>query len=112
MNTLKTLLIVLVLNFGFSMSATAAFQNGNSYRQSTELLKIRYVMGIVDSIQTLSEWKELASPDTLNLNTCTKSLTAGHIVAIVDKYLESNPEQWHLTMGGHVINALLQACEK
>jgi hypothetical protein len=112
MNILKTLLIVLVLNSGFSMPANAAFLDGNEYRQAPESLKMGYLTGIVDAIEGLSEWGFLTEAEIVNMNTCTKDMTPNQVVAIVDKYLENNPEIWHLTMASHVINALIEACGK
>jgi len=112
MNTLKTLLIVLVLNFGFSIQANAGFLTGNKYRQAPEEIKTGYIMGTVDSIGALSGWGDLTTPHILNINTCTKGMPADQIVAIVDKYLESNPEKWHFDMTSLTLNAIIQACEK
>ena len=42
--------------------------------------------------------------------TCTAEMTANQVAAIIEKYIRSNPEDWHTQLNVAAYNSLLKAC--
>jgi hypothetical protein len=59
-----------------------------------------FVGGVVDQV---------AQDETLQ---CLSEITAGQVEAILDKYLDSHPEQWDKDLARVAVSALKEACEK
>ena len=84
---------------------TPGFIVGENYLKMTEENKIYYVMGLMDMFWT-STWnydREIF-PD---IEEATKRMTPEQISAILDKYLEEHPEEWHYNTANLLAHAIM-----
>jgi len=109
----------------FAVSASA--KTGNEWRNLSLAARQGYVMGVLDAwrdaedmrIASLRREKDKKSIEILSnmppvithiVECMGGKMTYGQIIAIVDKYIENNPEQWHHSMVSLIWTATHEAC--
>jgi len=88
-------------------------QLGKDYRQA-------YIVGAADATHHIGDMLELdleAGTHLLvkrlvDISNCLvkRNMYTGQVVAIVEKYVNDNPEEWHFPMGSQTWAALSKAC--
>ncbi len=116
------LLFILIFNSNEETLATSlekeglvlfipGFITGNDYRELNKDRRRFYIAGLIDGLLAVSSnktevYKEDA--DKFWLVQCLRTgMDSDQVRAIVDKYLNKNPEQWHRAMNMNVHNAML-----
>ncbi len=81
---------------------------GQSYRQLPEIYRLGYASGFHQGLA-----KAAIEPSTaLSIARCTAQWTLGQAQAVVDKYINDNPQRWHEWIGNLAWDALLSACRR
>lgn len=92
------------------ISIHPGFATGNYYRSQVTPARQTYLMGTVDGFMLApvvgGNRTELAW-----LETCLKGYVPAQLVAVVDKWLEENPQRWNEQMNALAFAALLSACQ-
>jgi hypothetical protein len=115
------LLFILTLNSNEEALATTleessttafvpGFYNGNDYRELNKDRRRFYIAGIVDGLLAVSSSKTIYQEDIKKwwmVQCLGTRITFDQIRAIVDKYLNENPEQWHKPMNMLVHHAMI-----
>ncbi len=104
-----TLCLVLLL-----WGSSAWGMTGNEWNKYNEDTHVAYIICLVEGWGYASwkdgdsKWRELYEP----LNNCqlTRKMTVGQLVAIFDKYLKENPEQWNYSVASLVFRRLSAVC--
>ena len=101
----------------FVADATAI--TGNQWRQLALAAKQNYVFGVIDAWNHLGEFNKPAYNPTADVADifleqvkCASNtgMTYAQIFAIVQKYMETNPDQWHRPMASLVWTAFTEMC--
>ena len=86
---------------------------GNSWRNLPKDLRAFYVLGIYEGMKAASP-SQNGVVDTLLVRayTCVGGgrMTNGQVAAIVEKYVNDHPEQWHFAMTTLTLGALAESC--
>lgn len=100
--TTAVLIVVLICSWGVIAGRTQrlpkrvpkCFLTGNEYLQLKPELRFAYVMGLYDGMQlsTIFGAKDDRFYDYI------EGMNSRQIVAIVEKYLKDNPQEWHKPM--------------
>ncbi|WP_372603662.1 hypothetical protein, partial [Actibacterium sp.] len=86
-----------------------SFMSAAHFREQNEDVQIGYVMGFFEGMATGSVFG--ASTECLEaLYICVKDVSSSQLTAIVNKYVEANPEGWHLPMTIIAFNAIGRFC--
>src|SRR5262245_50870593 len=100
-------------------AAEAGAISGNEWKQLPDMTREGYVYGVVDAWANFTQMIEPSGkPSTsgavrlfTDLSRCVrKGMTYGETIAIVHKYMENNPSQWHSDMSSLVWTALNEVC--
>ncbi|MBL6791504.1 MAG: hypothetical protein ISQ46_05630 [Methylophilaceae bacterium] len=115
--------IVCFISIGFANTANAlraispGFQTGNDYLEKSNSERSNYIMGITDGVLSSLLYlnKEIPSEaldDVESLKTCLTSRVENlkQLTAIVDKYLQNNPERWAEPMSLLYYNSVKGIC--
>ena len=114
--TVKAFLMIGCLLFAVDGNGA---MSGNDWKQLRLGEQQAYVWGVVDTwtnfTQAIEPSGKPSSSEVLKMFTdltrCVrKGLTYGQMVAIVQKYMENNPSQWHFAMASLVWTAIDEAC--
>ena len=115
--------IALLLSFPVSSFAITA----NDWRDKlNEGQRLAFVMGINDAWQlnVFYNVNKLKTEDRstvsiseidgyqANLISCSKDMTYTQMTAIISKYVDSHPEDWHQQMALHAFLAITTACKQ
>ena len=117
-------LITCFLFIGFASSANAeiraispGFQTGNDYLAKSNSERASYIMGLTDGVLSSPLYlnKEIPSEALGNadsLKTCVTSKIENlkQLTAIVEKYLDNNPERWAEPMSLLYYNSIKGVC--
>ena len=91
---------------------------GNEWKRLLETAQQVYVIGVVDTWNNLAQIIEATEKPSrsevlgffTDVTRCLrKRITYGQITAIVQKYMENNPSQWHYDMASLTWNAVNEA---
>ncbi|MDQ0627140.1 hypothetical protein [Paraburkholderia graminis] len=95
-------------------TAQASFLDGNTYRQLSGPQKLGYIEGSIDGLLSAGGMArvKLARVDQLNQCLSTMHANSMQVRAIVDRYVEANPEYWGDGMTNTVWLAMRDACQK
>lgn len=90
------------------------FETGNDYQQMSPIEKQRYLVGVLDGFMAAPMLAVRDLPVVRALQRCDQKmgLTDLQLRAIVDKFVEDNPERWGDDMDELVLNAMIGACRK
>jgi hypothetical protein len=111
-------LLMVVICLLFAVDAWANI-TGNEWKQLGRGEQQGYIMGVVDAWQHLgyaASQSKIQPPSstvtyfTQPLKCVTQGMTYAQMIAIVQKYLEDNPYQWHYGMSSLIWTALDLAC--
>jgi hypothetical protein len=96
----------------FSIITPQGFLEGNDWRDLPESSKKVYIMGAIDGIEIAIEIASaLESPSSLQwINKCVKGMRSDQVHALVEKYVNANPQDWHQSMNVIVYTALYDSC--
>ena len=86
------------------------FIKGNDYQNMSRDARMIYISGIYDGIQVAP----LLGAPMENLHVfhrLTDRMTNEQVTAIVDKYMEDNPQEWHLPMSYLAFTAITKAID-
>ncbi|AOK59169.1 hypothetical protein WM29_08595 [Burkholderia ubonensis] len=90
------------------------FVDGSAYQRFSSLERQRYLEGVFDGIfyAPVIAMKDL--PRAVKLHDCAVNhgMTNVQMAAIVDKYMNDNPERWGDPMTNNAYTAMVQACRK
>jgi hypothetical protein len=84
------------------------FISGNKFMKMG-LSKNNYLMGVIDGI-FLSPFFEAEKSKLRWIETCVTGMSDYQITAIVDKYMNDNPIEWHESMNIIVYRAFSKSC--
>ena len=87
----------------------SGFLSGEMFRNLPEASKRFYVQGLVDGVLS-SPLLGAPKSRTLWLETCLEDRTDTQVSAMLVKYLNDNPEYWHMTANMCFYNAMVKAC--
>jgi hypothetical protein len=124
MTTLRAAIVFAVFLIVVPEGAQAG-TSGNDWNKFPEGQKWGYILGVIDSWVENSSMRELVSrtgtSGTLDglsmreaeLSRCldARSMPLSQVVAIVKKYMQDNPANWHFSMTGEVMLAMSDACK-
>lgn len=87
------------------------FMTGNAYMSLSSNARHVYVMGVIDGMFFAPA---LGAPKTETqwIDGCASQMESKQVQAIVDKWTQDNPGQWHNPMHALVHNAMKAACKK
>lgn len=94
-------------------SAWGMTGTGNDWNKYNEDVHLSYILGIVHGWGFASwkhgdaKWSELYAP----LDTCLSKMKLGQLVAIFDKYLKENPEEWDHSVASLLFDRLSVVCK-
>jgi hypothetical protein len=89
------------------------FFDGNKYLKLSSVERGCYVSGIIDGFFGAPLIQDEASTPVFGwLQPCIGSMTILQVKSIIDKYMQTHPEQWHYPMNGLVFNAIFEICPK
>ncbi|WP_323122449.1 hypothetical protein [Burkholderia alba] len=90
------------------------FVDGNAYRQFSTLEKQRYLEGVFDGIFYAPAIAMKDLPHAVKLHDCAVNhgMTNVQMAAIVEKYMNDNPERWGDPMTNNAYTAMILACRK
>ena len=102
-------------------SVVAAWTGGNDWLAWTKEMQFGYVAGVIDDWKNRQQVIEAAAKrvgvqpqydTTATLVVCVeeRNMTRGQVVAIVEKYMNENPAEWHHAMASLVWTALNAVC--
>ena len=112
---IKALLVLFVIIIPLSVYGTAttlvpnSFLKGNGWKDLSHSGKLGYGMGIVDGILFTSAW-ERGGNSLEWLRPCVVGMTDSQVFAIIQKYIDDNPGDWHDEMHTIVFRAFLDTC--
>jgi hypothetical protein len=98
----------------------AAAITGNEYRALPEFNRATYVEGVIDGWEAVGVYATVQNqpqPPFVTRHTelarCAidRQMTKGQTRAIVDKYVESRPADWHYRAAQFVFLAMSEACK-
>jgi Rap1a immunity proteins len=94
----------------YLVPACGGFTTGNDYRNLSEMEQLAYVKGAFDAIMIIPRGDALNKNNRImRIVARTEGLQIGQLRAVVNKYLDEHPEDWHMPMGllfyGAVSNA-------
>jgi len=101
----------------FAIDARA--MNGNDWKKLSQGQQQGYIVGVVDTWMNIDQLlsynpKErtgaVATGFTTLAKCVTQGMTYGQMTAIVQKYIENNPSQWHYTMPSIIEAAFFEVC--
>ena len=110
--------LVTILGFLFCFSAQASnqdilvhngFATGQKYLEMNVAQKKAYAMGAMDGM-LLAPLMGAPKKDMAWLETCAENMTDVQVAAILTKYLENNPGQWHESAHVSMFSAMMDAC--
>jgi hypothetical protein len=113
---LVSLLSVLLLCFSSNtfaekeVSISTGFVSGNTFRALDAVSKNVYATGIIDGV-LIAPLYGAPKNKLAVIEKCTVGMTGQQLVAIFDKYLNSNPEVWNKSMHTIVFLAMSDACK-
>jgi len=111
--TFAILLILCVLSVSAEESVMIhnGFINGNQYLKRNKEERTFYAMGIIDGIFLSPLFG--ASRDKLSwLERCVEDMENYQVEAIISKYLENHPGEWHQNLHTLTLGAMKDACQK
>jgi hypothetical protein len=89
--------------------AVPSYYSAETFIELSESDRQMYVAGLMDGFYASALFG--ASDETIaNLSSCTKPMDTKQISAIITKYLQDHPENWHLPLSVEAHNALNKAC--
>lgn len=111
-----TVLIGSLLAYAQQQVNLRSFYNGNEYRTSRGIEQLAYVAGALDAF-FLHAAIVTARPETdpsRRVQECIQNrfqnTTLGQIRSVVEKYLDSHPEEWNRSMAWVISRAILEFC--
>lgn len=112
MSTLKLALIAFIVNLILisSASAGAGYTTGNDYKKMDINTKATYITGALDMLFTLNEWESIVGHN--KIEKCSVSMPLRQLIAVIDKYVDEHPEEWHYRMSAIAFRALEATCRK
>lgn len=107
--------------FVFLSVSSAGAVTGNAWKQLSETQRGSYVMGVIDGwhfVSALAQLQRGAKPTEteeiiIKVSDCVydKRMPYSQVIAIVEKYMNDNPAEWHQLMSGVIWDALAKACD-
>jgi hypothetical protein len=111
--------IILSLICGVLFSGNAGATTGHEWKKWSPDCRTTYVMGVTDTWQNVETVRRASNPQDETpsifapLIACMRQrMTYIQITAIVNKYLEDNPSEWHYDMASLVWTAMSGACKR
>jgi len=92
------------------VSISTGFITGNTFRALDVVSKNLYATGIIDGM-LLSPLYGAPKGNLAQLEKCTEGMNGQQLVAIFNKYLNSDPEVWDRGMHTIVYSAMNVACK-
>jgi hypothetical protein len=87
------------------------FLTGNDYLKANKEKRAFYAMGIVDGVLLSPLFG--APKNTLSwFESCTVNMTNDQVEAIISKYLENHPGEWHQYLNIIAFDAMSEACKR
>lgn len=80
---------------------------GNDYMKLSKDYKSLYIVAVIDGIFIANDLLPKPAPHLSYLINYTKDMESGQLVAIVDKWMNENPREWHQMMNALVVMALM-----
>ncbi len=113
--TMRIATFALPLVISITVVSSSYALSGNEWRGLSEVEKTFYVMGVVDDWDLSSFVRDDETPTMRiqiiqHLTKCMKQMTYEQIAAIVNKWMNANPEKWSWRMSYSVYQALFGAC--
>jgi len=87
----------------------AGYTTAEGYRSGNPFFREYYVHGVIDGYLATKHGAGSAD-ETQWLRSCLRGMKTEQVAAIVEKYVASNPAEWHRAMAPQVIAALKQSC--
>ncbi len=113
MKYILTLIIFLMFPvFAYSAEGVLVhngFITGNEFLEIPDHNREHYVMGLVDGF-FLAPLIGGTEKRTSELGKCTEGMSSTQLVAILNKQLQNNPEDWHLSAHISMYKALIKLC--
>jgi len=94
---------------GNIISVPHGFLKGNDWMDYNQSSKAGYSTGIIDGIIFASAW-ERGGSSLEWLSPCVVGMTNSQVSAIIQKYINDNPGDWHDDMHAIVFKAFLDTC--
>ena len=91
-----------------SKAQYSAFFSGTQFKQADRKDRIHYLAGVVDNMTSMLEVDN--KPKQSKLEGCTRGWTAAQFLAVVDKWLDANPEVWNFSASSLIGRALAVSC--
>lgn len=117
MKKLITTFTILLILCALSASAEEfieihdGFLTGNDYLKKTQQERSFYAMGIIDGM-FLSPLFGASKNNLLWLERCVEGMGNYQMEAIISKYLENHPGEWHHNLHTITFRAMKEACQK
>lgn len=118
--TMKRILPV-VASFSLLLAClNASALSGNEWKQLSVFQRNAYIWGVADAWQNLAQMEKSAKDQPqrssavlfTNVAGCvSKGMTYGQISAIVEKYMDDHPSEWHYEMASLAWTAVQIACK-
>lgn len=105
----KPILILFLLVTTINTASGYVFITGNHYQKLSTYEKEIYLTGVLDG-STSMLWGVGKLETREWLIKCTESKPLTQLMAIFDKYLKNNPENWHNTASSSFHWAIREAC--
>lgn len=86
------------------------FLNGNDYLGMSDIRQRTYAMGIVEGIM-LSPWFGAPRSELGWFENCIEGMNDIQVAAIISKYLENHPGEWHKPLHFLTYRTMREACK-
>jgi hypothetical protein len=95
-----------------SLYTPGGFVTGNEYRQKSETSRYGYLQGLFDGYMFAPFIAGSNHTTAVRLHDCASQMTPIQLSAIVDKFMNENPERWGEEMNLLAYSAIFLACQK
>lgn len=97
----------------FSANANVEVHGGyvtaSRYMEWQQPQRLTYVMGLVDGVR-LSAVLDASGTRYKKAISCFSNMNGNQVVAIMDKWLNNNPEQWNMSLNHVFISMMYKTC--
>ena len=99
-----------VWDLGDRVSVYPGYFTGNKFRERTHEEKHFYALGYYDAMMSAALFGA-PQPLASEIHDCMAGMNSLQVLAIVEKYLDDHPENWHLSMNILIFYAFRDVCQ-
>lgn len=91
------------------INVSGGYVKASRYMEWQQTQRVTYIMGLVDGIRT-SAVLDASGPRYTKAISCFENMTGNQVTAIMEKWINNNPEQWHMSLNHVFISMMYKTC--